>query len=123
MYYLIVEGCAASRADVAADGVGRVVHDPLVDEQAAAQLEQFAARGADEAVVAMRRVQVRLVLLQGAARRELHGRTSDGSTLFFRRLALKLHFYHIPVTSQKFPTLEHSNIGTISCMGQIALEI
>ena len=71
--YLVVEGRAASRAGVAADGVGRVVHDPLVDEQAAAQLEEFAARGADVAVVAVRRVQVRLVLLQGATRRKLHG--------------------------------------------------
>ena len=71
--YLVVEGGAASRAGVAADGVGRVVHDPLVDEQAAAQLEEFAARGADVAVVAVRRVQVRLVLLQGATRRKLHG--------------------------------------------------
>ena len=57
---------------MAAEGVGRVVHDPLVDEQAAAQLEEFAARGADVAVVAVRRVQVRLVLLQGATRRKLH---------------------------------------------------
>ena len=71
--YLVVEGGAASRAGVAAEGVGRVVHDPLVDEQAAAQLEEFAARGADVAVVAVRRVQVRLVLLQGATRRKLHG--------------------------------------------------
>lgn len=61
-FYLVVEGCAASRASVAADG-GRVVHDPLVDEQAAAQLEQFAARGADEAVVAVRREQMGLVFL------------------------------------------------------------
>ena len=49
----------------------RVVHDPLVDEQAAAQLEEFATRRADEAVVVVRRVQVTPVLLQGAARRKL----------------------------------------------------
>lgn len=78
--YLVVEGCAASRAGVAADG-GRVVHDPLVDEQAAAQLEQFAARGTDEAVVVVRRVQVGLVLLQGATRRKLGGRPA-GHNIF-----------------------------------------
>ena len=79
--YLVVEGGAASRAGVAAEGVGRVVHDPLVDEQAAAQLEQFAARGTDEAVVVVRRVQVGLVLLQGATRRKLGGRPA-GHNIF-----------------------------------------
>ena len=71
--HLVVEGGAASRAGVAAEGVGRVVHDPLVDEEAAAQLEQLSAGGADVAVVAVRRRKVRLVVVQGAARGELQG--------------------------------------------------
>ena len=70
--YLVVEGSAACRAGVAAGG-GGVVHDPLVDEEAAAQLEQLSAGGADVAVVAVRRRQVRLVVVQGAARGELQG--------------------------------------------------
>ena len=52
---------------------GRVVHDPLVDEEAAPQLEQLSAGGADVAVVAVRRRKVRIVLVQGAARGELQG--------------------------------------------------